>query len=106
MGNCTGRVHGAGRSRLAQRVRCRAGCPQLGVASSPVRASRLGVLLGATAAPQLKRTVADIPDSGRLGIAAVGGGYETVRESLDARAYPMPGQLIAKGQGRCSRRPP
>ena len=26
-------------------------------------------------------------------LAAVGGGYETVRESLDARAYPMPGQL-------------
>ena len=35
-----------------------------------------------------------------LGIAAVGGGYETVRESLDARAYPMPGQLIDVGGHR------
>ena len=32
-----------------------------------------------------------------LGIAAVGGGYETVRESLDARAYPPPGQLVDIG---------
>jgi hypothetical protein len=32
-----------------------------------------------------------------LGIASVGGGYETVSESLDARAYPMPGQLIDVG---------
>jgi len=35
-----------------------------------------------------------------LGIAAVGGGYETVGESLDARAYPMPGQLIDVGGHR------
>jgi FtsH-binding integral membrane protein len=35
-----------------------------------------------------------------LGIAAIGGGYETVRESLDARAYPMPGQLIDVGGHR------
>jgi hypothetical protein len=27
-------------------------------------------------------------------LAAVGGGYETVRESLDARAYPMSGHLV------------
>jgi pimeloyl-ACP methyl ester carboxylesterase len=33
-------------------------------------------------------------------LAAVGGGYETVRESLDARAYPMPGQLIDVGGHR------
>jgi pimeloyl-ACP methyl ester carboxylesterase len=33
-------------------------------------------------------------------VAAVGGGYETVRESLDARAYPMPGQLIDVGGHR------
>jgi pimeloyl-ACP methyl ester carboxylesterase len=32
-----------------------------------------------------------------LGISAVGGGYETVRESLDAKAYPMPGQLVDVG---------
>jgi pimeloyl-ACP methyl ester carboxylesterase len=32
-----------------------------------------------------------------LGIASLGGGYETVRESLDARAYPMPGQLVDVG---------
>jgi pimeloyl-ACP methyl ester carboxylesterase len=35
-----------------------------------------------------------------LGIAAVGGGYETVRESLDAKAYPMPGQLTDVGGHR------
>ena len=35
-----------------------------------------------------------------LMIAAVGGGYQTVRESLDARAYPPPGQLIDVGGHR------
>jgi pimeloyl-ACP methyl ester carboxylesterase len=35
-----------------------------------------------------------------LMIASVGGGYETVRESLDARAYPMPGQLVDVGGHR------
>jgi pimeloyl-ACP methyl ester carboxylesterase len=35
-----------------------------------------------------------------LGIASVGGGYETVRESLDARDYPVPGQLIDVGGHR------
>jgi pimeloyl-ACP methyl ester carboxylesterase len=32
--------------------------------------------------------------------AGLVGGYETVRESLDARAYPMPGQLIDVGGHR------
>jgi pimeloyl-ACP methyl ester carboxylesterase len=32
-----------------------------------------------------------------LGLASIGGGYETVREAMDARAYPMPGQLIDVG---------
>lgn len=32
-----------------------------------------------------------------LALAAVGGGYETVREATDASAYPMPGQLIDVG---------
>jgi pimeloyl-ACP methyl ester carboxylesterase len=35
-----------------------------------------------------------------LTIASVGGGYETVRESIDAAAYPMPGQLIDVGGHR------
>jgi pimeloyl-ACP methyl ester carboxylesterase len=35
-----------------------------------------------------------------LGLAAVGGGYETVREALDARAYPPPGQLVDVGGHR------
>ena len=35
-----------------------------------------------------------------LMIASVGGGYQTVRESLDARAYPPPGQLIDVGGHR------
>ena len=32
-----------------------------------------------------------------LALAAVGGGYETVREAADANAYPMPGRLIDVG---------
>jgi pimeloyl-ACP methyl ester carboxylesterase len=35
-----------------------------------------------------------------LALAAIGGGYETVRESIDAAAYPMPGQLIDVGGHR------
>jgi pimeloyl-ACP methyl ester carboxylesterase len=32
-----------------------------------------------------------------LALASMGGGYETVREAADAKAYPMPGQLIDVG---------
>ena len=32
-----------------------------------------------------------------LAVCSVGGGYETVREALDARTYPMPGQLVDVG---------
>jgi pimeloyl-ACP methyl ester carboxylesterase len=32
-----------------------------------------------------------------LALASVGGGYESVREAADAKAYPMPGQLIDVG---------
>ena len=32
-----------------------------------------------------------------LALAAIGGGYQTVRETADATAYPMPGQLIDVG---------
>jgi pimeloyl-ACP methyl ester carboxylesterase len=35
-----------------------------------------------------------------LALASIGGGYETVREAVDARAYPMPGQLIDVGGHR------
>ena len=35
-----------------------------------------------------------------LALAAIGGGYETVREATDASAYPMPGQLIDVGGHR------
>ena len=35
-----------------------------------------------------------------LALASLGGGYETVREALDANAYPMPGQLIDVGGHR------
>jgi pimeloyl-ACP methyl ester carboxylesterase len=35
-----------------------------------------------------------------LGLASIGGGYETVREAMDANAYPMPGQLIDVGGHR------
>ena len=35
-----------------------------------------------------------------LAISAVGGGYETVREAVDAKAYPMPGQLVDVGGHR------
>ena len=32
-----------------------------------------------------------------LALAAIGGGYETIREQADTNAYPMPGQLINVG---------
>jgi pimeloyl-ACP methyl ester carboxylesterase len=35
-----------------------------------------------------------------LALASVGGGYQTVHEAADARAYPMPGQLIDVGGHR------
>ncbi len=35
-----------------------------------------------------------------LALAAVGGGYETVREAADARAHPAPGQLVDVGGHR------
>lgn len=35
-----------------------------------------------------------------LALCAVGAGYETVRESLDARAHPMPGELVDVGGHR------
>jgi pimeloyl-ACP methyl ester carboxylesterase len=35
-----------------------------------------------------------------LALASVGGGYETVREAMDAKAYPMAGQLINVGGHR------
>jgi pimeloyl-ACP methyl ester carboxylesterase len=35
-----------------------------------------------------------------LALASVGGGYQTVREAVDARAYPMPGHLIDVGGHR------
>jgi pimeloyl-ACP methyl ester carboxylesterase len=35
-----------------------------------------------------------------LALASIGGGYETVREAADARAYPPPGQLIDVGGHR------
>lgn len=35
-----------------------------------------------------------------MALAAVGGGYETVREHLDASAYPMPGRLVDVGGHR------
>jgi pimeloyl-ACP methyl ester carboxylesterase len=35
-----------------------------------------------------------------LAVASIGGGYETVREAVDARAYPRPGHLIDVGGHR------
>src|SRR5215204_7830874 len=35
-----------------------------------------------------------------LAIASIGGGYQTVRESLEAKAYPPPGQLVDVGGHR------
>src|SRR4051794_28849360 len=35
-----------------------------------------------------------------LALASIGGGYETAREAADAKAYPMPGQLIDVGGHR------
>jgi pimeloyl-ACP methyl ester carboxylesterase len=35
-----------------------------------------------------------------LAVASLGGGYQTVREAMDASAYPMPGQLVDVGGHR------
>jgi hypothetical protein len=35
-----------------------------------------------------------------LALASIGGGYETLGEAADAKAYPMPGQLIDVGGHR------
>ena len=35
-----------------------------------------------------------------LALASIGGGYQTLREAADAKAYPMPGQLIDVGGHR------
>jgi pimeloyl-ACP methyl ester carboxylesterase len=35
-----------------------------------------------------------------LALASIGGGYQTLREAADAKAYPMPGQLIEVGGHR------
>ena len=37
------------------------------------------------------------PVMATLALASIGGGYETMREAADAKAYPMPGQLIDVG---------
>jgi pimeloyl-ACP methyl ester carboxylesterase len=37
------------------------------------------------------------PVTAMLALASAGGGYETLREATDAKAYPMPGQLIDVG---------
>jgi hypothetical protein len=40
------------------------------------------------------------PVFGVLALAAVGGGYQTVREAVDANAHPMPGRLVDVGGHR------
>jgi len=35
-----------------------------------------------------------------LAVASIGGGYETLGEAADAKAYPMPGRLIDVGGHR------
>jgi pimeloyl-ACP methyl ester carboxylesterase len=35
-----------------------------------------------------------------LAVASIGGGYQTVREAVDANAHPMPGQLVVVGGHR------
>ena len=91
----------------AGRSRCLSGSAavqrrvRLGVAAGLARPRRLDVLSGPSAASQPRRTVAAVPGPGRVGgWPRCGGGYETVRESLDARAYPMPGQLVDVGGHR------
>ncbi|MCU1584961.1 MAG: alpha/beta hydrolase fold protein [Microbacteriaceae bacterium] len=37
------------------------------------------------------------PVMAMMGLASIGGGYETVAEAVDANAYPMPGRLIDVG---------
>jgi hypothetical protein len=66
MGGCAGRVHGGSRAHFTPSagLRC-AGCVRLGMAASTVRARRLDVPVGPTAATQPKRTVAAVPRPGR-----------------------------------------
>ena len=74
---------------FTQRVRGRAGGVQLGVAS-PVRARCLDHRSGPG---QVRSRIGRwllYPVLAVLMIAALGGGYQTVRESLDAKAYPRP----------------
>ena len=95
-----GRVLGRGRTRVTQRAAGRAGGVQLGVAAGPVRTRGLDVPSG----PRQMRSRGGrwllYPVLAVLLVASIGGGYETVRESLDARAYPMPGQLVDVGGHR------
>ena len=44
--------------------------------------------------------MAAVPRNRRVDGCRLGGGYETVRESIDARAYPPPGQLVDVGGHR------
>ena len=93
-------VHGAGRSDLTHRVRRREHVSRLGVAASTARAGRLDVLRARRQLRSRSGRWLLYPVLAVLALASVGGGYETVRESLDARAYPMPGQLIDVGGHR------
>ena len=65
------------------------------------------VMLVAVTAPRVSRQLSSrsrrwivYPVLGAYALSAVGGGYETVRESLDRRAYPAPGQLVDVGGHR------
>ena len=82
---------------LAQRP---CGMCSAGVASGPAGLGCLDDHSGPATSAQPSRTVALSPVLAVLMVAAVGGGYETVRESLDARIYPIPGQLVDVGGHR------
>ena len=87
VGSCAGHVHGGGRPRFTQRVRL-AVRGSAGYGRQSCSGWLSGCSFGSGGHAQPNRTVAAVPVLAVLMIAAVGGGYQTVRESLDAKAYP------------------
>jgi hypothetical protein len=88
------------RSGVTHRVRRRARCVRLGVAATATWARCLDVRSGRRQLRSRTRRWLLYPVLAVLMVASVGGGFETVRESIDAGAYPMPGELVDLGGHR------
>ena len=93
-------VHGTGRSAPDGVRLLGARGAQLDLATRPAGARRLDGHRRPPAASQPGRRWLLYPVLAVLASRVVGGGYETVREAVDATAYPMPGQLVDVGGHR------